>query len=49
MGYFDYCAGLTMASGKFERLFGGPRALDARSIIGDARSSRMQEDMNWTE
>jgi len=24
MEYFDYCAGLTMTNGKFERLFGGP-------------------------
>ena len=24
MGYFDYCVGLTMTNGKFERLFGGP-------------------------
>ena len=24
MSYFDYCAGLTMTSHKFERLFGGP-------------------------
>ena len=24
MAYFDYCAGLTMTSGKFDRLFGGP-------------------------
>ncbi len=24
MSYFDYCAGLTMTSRKFERLFGGP-------------------------
>ncbi len=24
MEYFDYCAGLRMTSGKFERLFGGP-------------------------
>jgi carbamoyltransferase len=24
MDYFDYCAGLTMTSAKFERLFGGP-------------------------
>ncbi|MFQ5861882.1 MAG: carbamoyltransferase [Candidatus Brocadiales bacterium] len=24
MDYFDYCAGLTMTNGKFDRLFGGP-------------------------
>lgn len=24
MEYFDYCAGLTMTNGKFEKLFGGP-------------------------
>jgi carbamoyltransferase len=24
MDYFDYCVGLTMTSGKFEKLFGGP-------------------------
>ncbi len=24
MGYFDYCAGLTMTNRRFERLFGGP-------------------------
>jgi len=24
MGYFNYCAGLTMTSSRFERLFGGP-------------------------
>jgi carbamoyltransferase len=25
MDYFNYCAGLTMTNGKFDRLFGGPR------------------------
>lgn len=34
MDYFDYCAGLTMTNGKFDRLFGGPpRRPDKEPLI----------------
>jgi carbamoyltransferase len=37
MEYFDYCAGLTMTSRKFEKLFGGP----ARTPEGEMRQRDM--------
>jgi len=32
MSYFNYCQGLTMTSGKFDRLFGGPPRVSEESI-----------------
>ena len=32
MGYFDYCTGLTMTNGRFDRLFGGPPRKEAEPL-----------------
>ncbi|MDI1319873.1 MAG: carbamoyltransferase [bacterium] len=50
LDYFDYCAGLTMTSGKFDRLFGGPprrpeAALTARELDLAASIQQVTEEI----
>jgi carbamoyltransferase len=46
MNYFDYCAGLTMTSRKFDRLFGGPpRKPESRLTQRDMDLARSIQDV----
>ncbi|UCG61425.1 MAG: carbamoyltransferase [Candidatus Zixiibacteriota bacterium] len=46
MNYFDYCAGLTMTNGKFDKLFGGPpRKPESRLTQRDMDLARSVQDV----